>query len=232
MGYQTSEGYQPSLTPPLGFSGSWSWALCSSQDDRSRVPSEPRSPTPHHPAVRLSAPRSVRPPALSLSPLRFLYLLPKRCFCSSSTDPTNRRLSQSRPPPSPLRWVPVPPGGASWMDWQRQAYPTPAPLGQRHRGHPTRPQPHRATRAHTSTTRAGHPHSCADVSHSRRDPQLPGGAGQGAWLEEGDAHPGWGRPFARTWVREPPHPGQVWPSGGSPLVPAMSTLQFGQRKAA
>lgn len=37
---------------------------------------------------------------------------------------------------------------------------------------------------------------------------------------------------ARTWPQEPPAPEQVWPLGRSPLVPAMSALQFGQRKAA
>lgn len=145
----------PSPTPPLGFSGSWSWALCGSQDDRSRVPAEPRSLPPSRcPSVR----SAVRPPSHSVPLSAWPSLLPKICFCPSSTDPSNRRLWQSSPPPSPLRWVPAPRG--SQLDRLAEA-------GLPHTGSPgaeTQRSPHEAT--------ATQNHTCSHMSTTRARPSL------------------------------------------------------------
>ena len=235
------------MTLPLGLSGASSWAP-------RLVPGRPEPPAPPsltplpHLAVQLPALLSVRPPSsapLSSSPFLSWCLLPKRCLCPSSRDPRNRRLWQSSPPLSPLSRVPLPQG--SLLDGQADSGLPPCrlPLGHRDthataRGYTIARQGHRC--AHTSTLQGRRPsltHRLGSQQEGRsaaRSCRAAGTAGArghpGLTVEPREGAGVGSRAPARTWVQEPPAPEQVWPLGRSPLVPAMSTLQFGQRKAA
>lgn len=190
--------------------------------------------TPPHLTVHLSALLSVCTPSsvpLLSAPSLSWRLLPKRCLYPSRHRPQKQATLTVQPPPHPLSWVLIP-RGASWTDRQIQAKPPWLPLGQRDTCHCSRPP---GTPVHP---REGDPHSRTDSTHSWRDASCQELRGSEHGWREGWPRPdcgtegrgGWSE--GRSQSQEPPPPNQVWPFGGSPLVPALSAPRFGSRKAA